>query len=149
MFNPSRDQARQFFFDTWRKFTDKQPLTPLESIALDVILRHPEYHPLLEDPARHLDRDYPPEYGETNPFLHMGLHLAIEEQLSIDQPPGIKQRYEQLLAYRGSAHDAQHAVMDCLAETIWQAQRGNASPDSAVYLNCLAGLLAQAPGFQG
>ena len=148
MYNPSRDQARQFFFESWRKYQDKQVLTSLESIALDIILRHPEHHPLLNDPENYLDRDYLPEFGETNPFLHMSLHLAIEEQLSIDQPTGIKGHYQQLLAKLGSPHDAQHAVMDCLAEMIWQAQRHNTAPDSSIYLNCLTSLLAQAPGFQ-
>ncbi len=146
MFNPSRDQARQFLFDAWRKYKTKQTLTPLESIALDIISNHPEYHTMLGNPERYLERDYPPEFGETNPFLHMSLHLAIEEQLSIDQPAGIKGHYNQLLTQLGSAHDAQHVVMDCLAEMIWQAQRQHAAPDSTVYLNCL---LAQTGRFHG
>ena len=146
MFNPSRDQARQFFFDSWRKFQDRQTLSPLESIALDIIVNHPEYHAMLGNPERYLERDYPPEFGETNPFLHMSLHLAIEEQLSIDQPAGVKGHYEQLLKKFGSPHEAQHAVMDCLAEMIWHAQRHNAAPDSTIYLDCL---LAQTGGFQG
>ena len=149
MYNPSRDQARQFFFDAWRKYQDKQTLTSLESIALDIILHHPEYHAMLGNPERYLERDYPPEFGETNPFLHMSLHLAIEEQLSIDQPPGINGNYQQLLAKLGTTHDAQHAVMDCLAEMIWQAQRNNTAPDSTVYFNCLTKLLAQTARFQG
>jgi hypothetical protein len=149
MFSPSRDQARQFFFETWRKYAGKLPLTPLESVALDIILRHPEYHPMLDAPDKYLERDYPPEFGETNPFLHLSLHLAIEEQLSIDQPAGIKTRYAQLLVKLGDAHAAQHAVLECLAEMIWQAQRHNNAPDSAIYFNCLSGLLAQEAGFQG
>lgn len=143
MFNPSRDQARQFFFDSWRKYQDKQALTSLESIALDIILRHPEYHAMLGNPERYLEHDYPPEFGETNPFLHMSLHLAIEEQLSIDHPPGIKGHYQQLLSKLGTTHDAQHAVMDCLAEMIWQAQRNNSAPDGTVYFNCLTKLLGK------
>lgn len=143
MYNPSRDQARQFFFDAWRKYQDKQTLSALESIALDILLNHPEYHAMLGNPERYLERDYPPEFGETNPFLHMSLHLAIEEQLSIDQPPGIKGNYQQLLAKLGAPHDAQHAVMDCLAEMIWQAQRNNSGPDSTVYFTCLSRLLGK------
>lgn len=143
MYNPSRDQARQFFFDAWRKYQDKLTLTPLESIALDIILRHSEYHAMLGNPERYLEQDYPPEFGETNPFLHMSLHLSIEEQLSIDQPPGIKGHYQQLLARLGAPHDAQHAVMDCLAEMIWQAQRNNSGPDSTVYFTCLSRLLGK------
>ncbi|HWI13021.1 MAG TPA: DUF1841 family protein, partial [Burkholderiales bacterium] len=85
MFNPSRDEARRFFFDTWSKYRSQAPLTDLEKVALQVILLHPEYHAILGDPDRYLDRDYTPEHGQLNPFLHLSLHLAIEEQLSIDQ----------------------------------------------------------------
>jgi len=137
MFNPSRDQARQFFFDTWRKHKDLTLLTGLEHIALDHIQAHPEYHPLLDDPDRNLDRDWRPEMGETNPFLHLSMHLAISEQLSIDQPAGIKARYAQLCQRLGDEHHAQHAVMDCLAEMIWRAQRDQQPPDGAAYLRCL------------
>lgn len=97
MFNPSRDQARQFLFDTWRKYKAQQALSALESMMLEILLQHPEYHTLLDNPERYLGQDYLPEQGETNPFLHLSLHLAIAEQHSIDQPPGIKGRYRRLL----------------------------------------------------
>ncbi|MEY3746587.1 MAG: hypothetical protein RL194_46, partial [Pseudomonadota bacterium] len=90
LFNPSRDQVRQFFFDAWSKFKARQPLSDLEAIALEVMQMHPEYHQVLDTPDRYLEQAYFPEMGETNPFLHMSLHLSILEQLSIDQPPGIK-----------------------------------------------------------
>ena len=137
MFAPSRDQARRFFFDSWRKYRAGETLSALERIALQVILLHPEYHALLDAPERNLDRDYAPEHGAMNPFLHLSLHLAIEEQLSIDQPPGIRTAFEQLRAKTGAEHDAKHALLECLAETIWQAQRGNTAPDQALYLECL------------
>jgi len=137
MYAPSRDQARQFLFDTFRKYRSGDALSPLERIALDVILLHPQYHAILEHPERHADRDYSPQSGAMNPFLHLHLHLAIEEQLSIDQPPGIRAEYERLLAERGDAHAAKHALLECLGEVLWQAQR-NATPlDSALYLECL------------
>ena len=137
MFNPSRQEARQFFFDAWHKHRDGQPLTPLESMALDVALMHPEYHAILDDTEKYLDRDYLPEFGETNPFLHMSMHLAINEQLSIDQPPGIRSAFDALRARHGSAHDALHEAMDCLAEMVWQAQRTGTAPDGRLYLECL------------
>lgn len=137
MFSPSRAQARQFLFDTWRKYREGLPLTGLEGVALKVLLQHPEYHPMLADPEGYAERDYLPENGETNPFLHLSMHLAIEEQLSIDQPAGIKALYSRLLARCGEAHEAQHRVMDCLAETIWQAQRHQSAFDGALYLDCL------------
>ena len=137
MFNPSRDQARAFLFDTWEKHRAGAALTPLEQVALSVILEHPEYHAVLGDRERYLDRDWKPEGGETNPFLHLQMHLAIEEQLSIDQPPGIRAAVEALARRRGSMHDARHDVMDCLAEMIWNAQRHGAAFDNATYLDCI------------
>ncbi len=143
MFAPSRDQARQFFFDTWRKYKQREILSGLEAMALEAMLEHPEYHLILDDPERHLDRDYTPEGGETNPFLHMSMHLAIAEQISIDQPPGIRQRFQQLLERTGSRHDAMHQTMDCLAEMIWQAGRRGSAPDDSVYFACLENKLGR------
>ena len=137
MFNPSRDQVRQFFFGVWAKYRAGQPLAGAEQPALDAILTHPEYHALLDQPERYLERDYQPESGETNPFLHLSMHLAISEQLSVDQPPGIRAHYQRLLARHGDAMPAQHAVMECLAEMIWQVQRYQTAFDSAAYLRCL------------
>lgn len=137
MFNPSRDEARAFLFDLWEKHLAGAPLTPLESMALAVVLEHPEYHRILAERERYLERDWRPEGGETNPFLHLQMHLAIEEQVSIDQPPGIRAAVRGLERLRGSAHDARHDVMDCLAEVIWNAQRHGAGFDNAAYLQCL------------
>ena len=137
VFNPSRDQARDFFFALWAKSREKAPLTPLESVALDVIHLHPEYHAVLGDAQRYRDRDWKPEGGETNPFLHLSMHLAIEEQLSIDQPPGIRAAVEALARKHDSAHEARHDVMECLAEVVWQAQRYGKPFDNDAYLDCL------------
>jgi hypothetical protein len=134
LFNPTRDQVRQFFFDSWAKFKAKQSLTELEAIALEVMQMHPEYHHVLDAPERYIDQAYFPEMGETNPFLHMSLHLSILEQISIDQPIGIKRSYQVLQQKLTDTHLAQHALMECLAETIWQAQRSQTAPDSQAYL---------------
>ena len=137
MFNPSRDQARDFLFDLWARHRAQAPLTPLEALALDVVLEHPEYHAVLDDPERYRDRDWKPEGGETNPFLHLAMHLAIAEQVSIDQPPGIRAAVEALARRHGSMHEARHDVMECLAEMIWQAQRHGAAFDNGAYLDCV------------
>jgi hypothetical protein len=137
MFNPSRDQVRQFFFDTWRKYRNRENLEGLESTALAVILQHPEYHPVLDDPEHYQDRDYRPEAGDPNPFLHLSLHLAIEEQLSVDQPPGIKAELTRLAQKLGDRHAACHEVLECLGETVWRAQRDASAPDAQAYLECL------------
>jgi hypothetical protein len=136
MFSPSRDEARRFFFDAWNKYRRGDALQGLEQTALTIILLHPEYHGLLDDPERNMSRDFKPEDGGINPFLHLALHLAIEEQLSIDQPRGIRGRYE-TLAQKHGEHEAKHAVLECLGETIWEAQRMGTAPDEAAYLECL------------
>jgi hypothetical protein len=136
MFNPSRDQVRQFFFETWRKFRAAETLTGLEGMAVQVISLHPEFHVVMDAPERYLEQEYFPEMGQTNPFLHMSLHLSILEQLSIDQPPGIVAAYRTLVAKHGE-HDAHHDLMDCLAEAVWRAQRDRSPPDGAAYLECL------------
>ena len=137
IFRPTRDQARQFLFECWRKHNAKELLTPLETITVQLITRHPEYHALLQDPERHQNRDYQPELGETNPFLHLMMHLTIEEQISIDQPTGIRGQYQRLTRKCGTEHDAQHRMMECLGEMIWQAQRDKAQPDASLYFACL------------
>jgi len=137
LFNPSRDEVRRFFFDTWRKFGQQQPLSQLEAVAVEVIQMHPEYHHVLNSPEQYLEQPYFPEMGETNPFLHMSLHLSILEQVAINQPTGIAGFYETLLKKHGNALDAQHDLMDCLAEVIWQSQRDQTPLDAQAYLQCM------------
>ena len=134
LFDPSRDQVRDTFFETWRKYRAGEPLVGVEMLALDAILAHPEYHTVLSQPERYRVRDYT---DESNPFLHMSLHVALAEQLSIDQPPGIVKRFKALLERTGERHSAMHEAIECLAETVWRAQRDNAPPDAAAYLDCL------------
>jgi hypothetical protein len=134
MFDPSRDEVRDTFFEAWRKYRAGAPLLGVEALALDAILAHPEYHEMLARPERFRDKDYS---GESNPFLHMSLHVALAEQLSIDQPPGIVKRFEALLSRTGERHAAMHEAIECLAETVWRAQREGAPPDASAYLDCL------------
>lgn len=136
MFNPSRDQARSFLIEAWGKRLQALPATPLETIAADIIALHPEYHPLLEG-ADALTRDWTPEDGATNPFLHLSLHLAIAEQLSIDQPPGIRTAYESRRSRHGDHHAALHDILECLGETLWRAQRDRQPLDGVAYLDCI------------
>ena len=137
MFAPTRDESRRFFVDAWAKYRADAPLDGLEKTAVTLVALHPEYHPILETPERHLQRDYAPESGSVNPFLHLSLHLAVAEQLAIDQPPGIRSHFERLRLSRADEHAALHALLECLGETLWQAQRLNAPPDERLYLECL------------
>ncbi len=137
LFNPTRDDARSFLFESWRKRRAGELLTPLEDLAAQLIAKHPEFHTVLEKPQHYQEKDYLPEHGMTNPFLHLMMHLTIEEQISIDQPAGVRAHFSRLANNLGSEHDAQHRMMECLGEMIWQAQRSRTQPDAAVYFACL------------
>ncbi|MGH8580461.1 MAG: DUF1841 family protein [Gammaproteobacteria bacterium] len=140
MLMQDRETARRFFIDVWRKKRPAMALEPLEEQIAGIIMQHPEYHRILED-SEALQRSYLPENGVSNPFLHMGLHLAVQEQLMTDRPKGIRLLYQQGLRRFSDAHELEHRVMDCLAETLWNAQRRNALPDEADYLRCVQGLI--------
>jgi hypothetical protein len=130
------------YVDAWRKHRDGRPLAPLEDQLVRVIADHPEYHPTVEVDEAAIGRDYLPESGQTNPFLHMGLHLAIREQVSTDRPKGIASVHSALSGQLG-AHDAEHRMIECLGEALWQSQRSGRAPDEAAYLESLRRLLGR------
>ena len=136
MFSNDRNELRRVFFDCWQLKQNDKPLDALQHMILSVIEQHPEYHTLLEK-IDNLDRDYHTADGETNPFLHMSMHIALIEQISTDRPPGIKDIHQTLARLLDSTHEAEHRMMQCLSEAIWQAQRNNAMPDESAYLACL------------
>lgn len=136
LYGNDRGGMRQVFFSTWQKYGLSQPLQGVESILIDVILLHPEYHAILENQDKYLDYDFPPEQGQGNPFLHMSLHVTIEEQLSMDNPSGIRQHL-QTLQQKHDKHDALHVLLECLAEAIWKAQRNESSDLEQEYLSCV------------
>ena len=140
MFDLGRNQSRQLFFHAWRKHINHEVLEPMEALIADVIQLHPEYHALLENPEAAQDKDYFPELGETNPFLHIALHIAIKEQISINQPFGINLHYQRLLKTHQDPHAVEHQIMECLAHMIWEAQRSHSLPDNDLYLECISKL---------
>ncbi len=130
-----RDSGRTFFLEVWGKHKNKLPLEALEQMVLDVILQHPEYHVILEKDEKEISAmEFTPEMGMANPFLHMGMHIAILEQIGANRPSGITVLYQQLLPKYPSAHDLEHRIMECLGESLWLAQRNNTLPDEAQYL---------------
>ncbi|MEY3202508.1 MAG: hypothetical protein RIR70_2058 [Pseudomonadota bacterium] len=137
MFNPTREQVRRFYLDAWMKHQTGGVMTPLEALAANIMAMHPEYHALFETGEATLEREWTPEMGESNPFLHISLHMAIEEQLSIDQPTGLRAAFDQQLARLGDRHDALHVVLDCLAEALWHAQRAGAPIDGVAYVSAV------------
>lgn len=136
MFNPTRDQVRQFFCDAWKKHLEHLPLVGAEITATDIVARHPEYHAVLIEPESALTKEWSPEGGAMNPFLHLSLHLAIYEQISIDQPPGIRAAFDKLRS-RMAQHDAEHVLLECLGETIWRAQRQGQAMDALAYIDAV------------
>ena len=137
MFTPSQQDVRRFFCEVWRKQSQGLPLTAMEAQAAPWVAEHPEYAEELKDEARALDALYTVEEGRTNPFLHLSMHLSLTEQVSIDQPSGIRQAFELLRARLGSEHEAHHQMMECLGETIWASQRSGLPPDGLAYLECV------------
>ena len=133
LYGSDRDGMRRAYVDAWSKSRAERPLEPLECLLAEIVAEHPEYHAVLESPDA-LVREFPPETGRSNPFLHMGLHVAIREQLATDRPPGLRGLYTNLLPRFADAHRLEHALMECLAETLWDAQRAGAVPDEARYL---------------
>lgn len=131
--NASREELRRRYIDAWRRHRDGLPLEPLDAQIADVIALHPEYHAMLERPDA-LTLDFTVETGRINPFLHMGLHLGLREQLATDRPAGIRQVHATLARQLGDAHEAEHRMVDALAETLWEAQRTGRAPDEAAYL---------------
>ena len=137
MFAPSQHDVRRFFCEAHRKQCGALPLTPIEATATDWISQHPEYFDALADLEAALGAVYEVEGGRSNPFLHLSMHLSISEQIGIDQPKGIKQAFELLRLRLGSAHEAQHQVMECLGEMVWASQRSGLPPDGERYLACV------------
>jgi len=137
IFGEDRNELRKMYADAWQKYCDKRPLTPLEAQITQVIEDHPEYHAAI---TGDLDRDFTVEGGQTNPFLHLGLHLGIREQVSTNRPAGIAAIFKALATRAGGSHDAEHRMIDCLAETLWAAQSNNTAPDEAAYLERLRNL---------
>ena len=137
LFSQDRGQIREVFFRAWRLHGEHRPLAGVEKLIVDIALQHPEYHALLEDPERFGERDYAPELGETNPFLHLAMHVAVMEQLAVDQPRGILARYRRLLQRLPGEHAVQHRIMECLGDMLWRAGRDQTAPDEKIYVECL------------
>lgn len=141
MFGNDRTQLRQTFYDAWRKHLAGAPMNPLEEVVSQVVAKHPEYHALLDNPDAGLDKDYLPEAGESNPFLHLGMHIGLLEQIGTDRPSGIRLLYQQLCGKLGDEHQAEHQLMECLAKMLWEAQSNQRMPDEQAYLDCIRRML--------
>lgn len=138
IFGQDRQELRQMYVDAWQKSLASELMSPLETQIASVVQDHPEYQSILEKVP--LDTDFEPEGGQTNPFLHMGLHLAIREQVATNRPPGIASVHRTLSENSGDPHNAEHRMIDCLAETLWEAQSANSAPDEQKYLERLHSL---------
>jgi hypothetical protein len=137
MFQPSQTDVRRFFCSVYARVRAGLPLEPMQAVAARWVDEHTEYHPDLADETAAVAAVYTVEDGRTNPFLHLSMHLSIEEQVAIDQPTGIRQAVALLAARRSSLHEAHHQVMDCLGEMIWASQRSGLPPDGQAYLEAV------------
>ena len=133
MFSQNRDQLRQVFQASWEKYQQQQPLQGVESLVVSVIQQHPEYQPLFTDPEV-LQQDYT---QQTNPFLHMGMHITLAEQLQANRPIGIRDIYQRLLRRMSDQHQAEHQMLDCLEQVLWEAHGAGRQPDELEYLTRL------------
>jgi len=141
LFGQDRNQLRKVYFQSWDKFKKKQPMEPMESLIAGLIHQHPEYHDFFDQIDQNQERDFTPEMGQTNPFLHLGMHISIQEQIGTQRPPEITTLYQSLCNKTGDAHEAEHLMMDCLGEMLWSAQRNNQAPNETTYLECIRKLL--------
>lgn len=137
LFGNNREDLRRQFVEAWRKAREGKPVTALEDQIASVVAAHPEYHAMLEQGEDAIGREWTPEQGESNPFLHLGMHIAIREQLSTDRPPGIRAAYDALINKLGEPHAAEHEMLECLGATLWEAQRSGQMPNEVAYLRCV------------
>lgn len=140
LFTQDRTRMRQMFFSAWNKHLQNKPLEPMEKQVVSLLEDHPEYHALVENPDA-IDKDFTPEHGELNPFLHLSLHLALREQVGTDRPKGIAPLTRSLLLKHGDGHTVEHLMIECLGEFLWDAQRAQREPDELAYLERLKLLL--------
>jgi hypothetical protein len=140
MFGSDRNELRKVFYDSWQRYQRGEALDALQQVIVNIIVEHPEYHGLLQS-IENVEHDFDPAAGETNPFLHMSMHIALHEQVSTDRPPGIRELHHELVRQFGDLHHAEHRMMDCLADALWLAQQHRRMPDEAAYFECLKKLL--------
>ena len=145
IFSQDRTQLRKQYLLVWQKANNGETLEPLETLIADVIRDHPEYHPLLSNEEAAISSEFYPEHGTTNPFLHMGLHIALREQVATDRPPGIADITRKLLLRYRDSHEMEHQMMEPLGTVLWRAQRDSCEPDEQEYLESLRVLASSKP----
>ncbi len=138
MFSNDRDTLRRQLAEAWRKHKEGLPLEPHEAQVADVLLIHPEYHALMEDPDL-VNREFTVEDGQINPLLHLSLHVAVRDQVKVDRPPGCRALFGQLAESLGDAHAAEHVMLERLGEYLYQAQRDGQPPPVEDYVKALNG----------
>lgn len=135
LFSPDRNKLRMMYVEAWRKRRLGLPMEALELMIADVVALHAEYHALLEDEEKTLAWEESPDQGMSNPFLHMGMHLGLREQVSTDRPAGIRAAFDRLTVRLRDAHEAEHRIIACLLQALSEA--GPQGPDEQAYLECI------------
>ena len=127
---------RKFFHQAWEKFTKKQPLDPMESIAATIISNHPEFHDFFSS-MDSLEAVITPESGNINPYLHVAHHLAIIEQINSNSPVGARTIYQQLIKREKDEHLVQHLMMSVLAEWLSDISNSRKEMNEHDYISAL------------
>ncbi len=132
-----REDTRAVFYAVWNKHENNEPLEPMEQSILAIIEAHPEYHAYLNNPEKFQDKEFSAEQGETNPFMHFGIHLAIADQVRLDNPKGMKKIYQDYLKKFNDSHTADHKIMEVLIGHLWDMMQTNTAFDEASYMQTL------------
>lgn len=139
LFGNDRDGLRAAWREAWQRHEQRLPLEPLQAQLVDLLQAHPEYHGALGLKGAMLAGGHSESEGEATAgaFMHLSLHLALREQLGTNRPAGIRTEHERLARKRGEPHAAEHAMIEVLARTLWDAQRAGRAPDERDYLEAL------------
>ena len=138
MFSTDQTQLRSFYKNSWDKFKNKEPLSDLEKQVASIILEHPEYHHFFDN--LDIRSDINTNKNPNSPFLHLGLHLGIRDQIAINTPAGISDIYKNLYNQYKDPHICEHKMLEILAEELWESQQNQTEFNTQNYINKLLNL---------
>jgi hypothetical protein len=139
--NLEKTEVREIFFNVFKKSQNNERLEPLEKQIIELIQEHSEYQEIFLNPEKYKEYNFSAELQEENPFLHLGLHLTLLDQITTNRPKGITAIYKDLVDVMGNAHHAEHHMMEILHEELQQVVHNKKFPDEKNYLKQLKKLL--------
>ncbi len=139
MFGQDIQALRTVYFDAWEKFNQQAILSPLEHIITQAISTHPEYHDFFSD-RKNVNHTLTHSDG-TPHFFHLGLHVALGEQLQADRPKGIKKIYTKLMGLYFDPIEVEHKMIHCLMAFLVESAQHPNQPNEKNYLAKLEKLI--------